>query len=217
MDLFWIIDAPAGTSLTETDRLLRQVEKILEKTPEVSTYSRRTGLQLGGGITEANEGDFFVRLKSLPRRPIEAVMDDVRDRVETSVPGLEIEMAQLMEDIIGDLTAVPQPIEIKLFSDDDKPLMTTAPQLADVIRKIPGVVDVKDGIVLAGDALIIQVDRDKAALEGVDPEQMTKTISAYLSGLVTTQIQQTPKMIGVRVWNATAEPEHGATNCGASI
>lgn len=197
--------APAGTSLTETDRLLRQVEKILEKTPDVSTYSRRTGLQLGGGITEANEGDFFVRLKPLPRRPIEAVMDDVRSRVETSVPGLEIEMAQLMEDIIGDLTAVPQPIEIKLFSDDDKALMTTAPQLADVIRKIPGVVDVKDGITLAGDALIVHVDRDKAALEGVDPEEMTKTISAYLSGIVTTQIQQTPKMIGVRVWNSTQD------------
>ncbi|HMI37197.1 MAG TPA: efflux RND transporter permease subunit, partial [Steroidobacteraceae bacterium] len=55
-----------GTSLSETDRLLRQVEQILRATPEVQTYSRRTGLQLGGGITEADEGDFFVRLK--PKR-----------------------------------------------------------------------------------------------------------------------------------------------------
>ena len=59
-----------GTSLTETDRLLRQVEAILRATPEVQTYSRRTGLQLGGGLTEANTGDFFVRLKPFPRRDI---------------------------------------------------------------------------------------------------------------------------------------------------
>ena len=108
----------AGTSLTETDRLLRRVEAILRATPEVKTYSRRTGLQLGGGLTEANTGDFFVRLKPLPRRDIDTVMDEVRGKVEHQVPGLEIELAQLMEDLIGDLTAVPQPIEIKLYSDD---------------------------------------------------------------------------------------------------
>src|SRR5690349_4598957 len=106
-----------GTSLTETDRLLRQVEAILRATPEVQTYSRRTGLQLGGGLTEANTGDFFVRLKSFPRRDIETVMDEVRKKIEQGVPGLQIELAQLMEDLIGDLTAVPQPIEIKLYSD----------------------------------------------------------------------------------------------------
>src|SRR5882672_10106468 len=89
-----------GTSLTETDRLLRRVEAILRATPEVDTYSRRTGLQLGGGLTEANMGDFFVRLKPLPRRDIEVVMDEVRKKVEGQVPGLEIELAQLMEDLI---------------------------------------------------------------------------------------------------------------------
>ncbi len=88
----------------------------------MQTYSRRTGLQLGGGITEANTGDFFVRLKPPPRRGIEAVMDDVRIRIERHIPGLEIETAQLMEDLIGDLTSVPQPIEIKLYSDNEKTL-----------------------------------------------------------------------------------------------
>lgn len=192
--------SPSGTSLTETDRLLRQVETILQHTPEVETYSRRTGLALGGTLTEANEGDFFVRLKPFPRRPIEVVMDDVRRRVEHSVPGLEIEMAQLMEDLIGDLTAVPQPIEIKIFSDNGKLLMKLGPKVARSIRQIPNVVDVKDGIVLAGDALDIQVDRDKASLEGVDPDEATRMLSNFLTGTITTQIKKGPKMIGVRVW-----------------
>ncbi len=192
--------APAGTSLTETDRLLRQVEAILERTPEVQTYSRRTGLQLGGGLTEANQGDFFVRLKPPPRRAIQQVMDEVRKEVEHSVPGLQIEMAQLMEDLIGDLTAVPQPIEIKLFSDNEKQLLDLAPKVAAAIEQVRGVVDVKDGVVLAGDALDIRVDREKAALEGVQPAAVTTMLHAYLTGLVTTQIQKGPKMVSVRVW-----------------
>jgi len=189
-----------GTSLTETDRLLRRVEAVLRETPEVETYSRRTGLQLGGGLTEANTGDFFVRLKPLPRRDIETVMDEVRQKVEHQVPGLEIELAQLMEDLIGDLTAVPQPIEIKLYSDDGNLLLKLGPKVAAAIGHIPGVVDVKSGIVLAGDALNIQVDRVKASLEGVDPDGVTQMVSNYLSGVVTTQIQSGPKMIGVRAW-----------------
>jgi CzcA family heavy metal efflux pump len=188
-----------GTSLKETDRLLRQVESILQQTPDVQTYSRRTGFALGGTFTEANEGDFFVRLKPFPRRPIETVMDDVRSRIEHSVPGLQIEMALLMEDLIGDLTAVPQPIEIKVFSDDGRLLLRLGPKVAEAIQKIPGVVDVKDGIVLAGDALDIRVNRDKASLEGVTPEEITGTLSDFLTGAVTTRIQQGPKMVGVRV------------------
>lgn len=191
---------PPGTSLTETDRLLRQVESILQSTPEVDTYSSRTGLRLSGGLTEANEGDFFIRLKPFPRRDINTVMNDIRARVEQSVPGIAIEMAQLMEDLIGDLTAVPQPIEIKLYSDDGAQLIRLGPQVAETIKKIPGVVDVRDGVVFAGDALNIWVDRVKASLEGVNPESVTQMLSDYLSGVVTTHVQRGPKMIGVRVW-----------------
>jgi CzcA family heavy metal efflux pump len=204
--------AESGTSLSETDRLLRQVETILQATPEVDTYSRRTGLQLGGGLTEANEGDFFVRLKPQPRRDIDEVIDDVRQQVEKNVPGLEIEMAQLMEDLIGDLTAVPQPIEIKLYSDDGALLSATAPRIAKAIAQIPGVVDVKDGIVLAGDALTITVDRAKAALEGMDPDAVTQAVDALLDGApAATKIESGPKLIGMRAWI----PEKSRRTAGA--
>ena len=189
-----------GTSLTETDRLLRQAEAIIKATPEVETYSRRTGTQLGGGLTEANQGDFFIRLRPPPRRPIASVMDDVRARIEHNVPGLEIELAQLMEDLIGDLTAVPQPVEIKIFADDPGQLATLARKIAAVIGGIRGVVDIKDGINPAGDALEIHIDRVKAALEGVDPDAVTRMLGDNLSGTVTTQVQQGVKMVGVRVW-----------------
>ena len=189
-----------GTSLTETDRLLQQVEAIIKANPYVDTYSRRTGTQLGGGVTEANEGDFFVRLKAGPRPPIETVMDDIRVQVERNVPGLKIELAQLMEDLIGDLTSVPQPIEIKLFSDNPEALQAAAHKVVAAIDKVSGVVDTRDGIRPAGDALDIRVDRVKAALEGMNPDSITQILQGYLSGIVTTQIQKGPKLVGVRVW-----------------
>ncbi len=198
----FILDYKAlpGTSLTETDRLLRQVETIIEKTPEADSYSRRTGLSLGGGITEANEGDFFIHLKPLPRRDIETIMAEVRQKVELQVPGLRIETAQLMEDLIGDLTAVPQPIEVKLFGDDSSVLRKIAPQVADRIGKINGVVEVFNGITIAGDAVEIRVDRIKAAIEGLDPDGVTRQLQDLVGGNVASQIQVGDKLIGVRVW-----------------
>ncbi len=191
--------APPGTSLTETDRLLRQVERILSTIPEVASYSRRTGAQLGGGITEANQGDFFIRLKPPPRRSVWQIMDDVRQRVHNLVPGLNIEMAQLMEDLIGDLTAVPQPIEIKLFGNDTKELLQTAPKVAAAIHKVNGVVDVRSGVVYAGDALVIKVNRDKAALQGIDPGAVTQRIKTYFKGIVTTKVRHGIRMVGIRL------------------
>lgn len=189
-----------GTSLAETDRLLRQVEAIIKANPYVDTYARRTGTQLGGGVTESNQGDFSVRLKSGQRPPIATVMDDIRGRIEHSVPGLSIEMSQLMEDEIGDLTAVPQPIEIKLYGDNPEQLQATARRVQAAITAVPSVVDTRDGINPAGDALVIHVDPVKAALEGMTPNAIAQTAREYLTGIVATQIQSGPKLVGVRVW-----------------
>ena len=191
--------SPPGTSLQETDRLLRQVEAIIRANPYVDTYSRRTGLQLGGGLTEANQGDFFVRLKSGSRPDTEAVMEQVRNQVEQHVPGLDIELSQLMEDLIGDLVAVPQPIEIQLYGDDPAQLSATAGKVAAAVGRIGGVVGVRNGINPAGDALTVQVDPARAALEGLDPASVTDQVAAAIDGTVAAQLPTDGKVVGVRV------------------
>ena len=193
--------AAPGTSLAETDRLLRQAEALIQGMPEVANYSRRTGLQLGGGLTEANQGDLFIRLKPLPRRDIEEVMVDLRGQIEARVPGLQIETLQLMEDLIGDLTAVPQPIEVKLFSDDMPSLRKAAPQVAKLLAAIPGLIEVRDGQRVSGDAIEIHVDRIRAAFEGLDPEAVTRQIEVLIGGKVISQIQSGEKLIDVRLWS----------------
>jgi multidrug efflux pump subunit AcrB len=191
--------AQPGAALTDTDRLLRQVEQIIVATPEVASYSRRTGVQLGGGLTEADEGDFFIRLKGGSRRSIDAVMADIRQQAEAKVPGLQIETAQLMEDLIGDLTAVPQPIEVKLFGDDPKVLADSAKRVGDSIGKINGIVEVVDGLRVAGDALTIKVDPAAALQQGLDPDAISTQVEALVAGSAATRLRIGEQLVTVRV------------------
>lgn len=192
--------APPGASLKETNRLLAKAAKVIDADPAVQTWSLRTGTQLGGGITEANTGDFFIRLKPFPRPPIWTVMERIRHKVQDRAPSLDVDTGQLMEDIIGDLTSRPRPVVIKLFGDNDKQLMALAPKIAHRISKIRGVVEVRDGIVVAGSSLDVRVNARKAALVGLTPSAVTSQLKAYLHGLVATQVQKGIRFVGVRVW-----------------
>ena len=192
--------SPPGTSLEETDRLLRKVQAIIHANPYVDTYSRRTGLQLGGGLTEANLGDFFVRLKNGARPSTSAVMEHIREQVAARVPGLEVDVSQLMEDMIGDLTAVPQPIAVKLFSDNVGQLDAAAKKVAAQLGKVPGVVSVRNGINPAGNAIEVHVDPVKAALLGLDPQSVVSQVATAAAGSIAAELPQGPKMVAVRVW-----------------
>jgi len=176
---------PAGSSLSETNRVVGHVEQMLREVPEVESTSRRTGLQLGlASVTEANTGDVLVKLKSKRDRDVEEVMADVRARIKQEEPALDVDFIQVLQDMIGDLTSAPQPIQIKLFSEDPKQLETWAPKVADAIGKINGVVDLLNGIdnTISGPAVTFQVDPSVAARTGFTAEEIAVDASAILEG-----------------------------------
>jgi multidrug efflux pump subunit AcrB len=191
--------SPPGTSLSETHRMLMGVEAILMDTPEVESYSRRTGTQLGFFLTEPNDGDFLVKLKARRDRTIFQVMDEVRSRVNASQPSLTIEFGQLMMDVIGDLTNNPSPVEIKIFGEDSNVLQETAQEVSRLIEHVPGVVDVFSGIVIAGPSLILRVDPLKAALAGLDVTQVQDQAETVIRGKAESVILRGEKLIAVRV------------------
>jgi len=188
-----------GTSLDETGRQVGQIDALLKANPDVLTFSRRLGAGLGGNLGQSYHGDYFVRLKPHHGKPTEEVAAAVASEVATKVPGVEVEVAQLMEDLIGDLTAVPQPIEVKLYASDPNILYGQAKKVAAVIGQINGVIEVKDGVRLAGDALDVQVDPVRAGMEGVAPAEVETQLSAALTGLTATTLAQASKAVDVRV------------------
>ena len=115
------------------------------------------------------------------------------------MPGVQVELAQLMEDLIGDLTAVPQPIEVKLYATDPSALIPQAEKVAAAISKISGVVEVKSGVKLAGDALDLRIDPVRAGIEGVTPDDVSRAVARRPHRIIATQLPQATKTIGVRV------------------
>ncbi|WP_375382565.1 efflux RND transporter permease subunit [uncultured Sphingomonas sp.] len=190
---------PAGTSLDETGREMAQVDAMLHADPDVLTFSRRLGTGLGGDLGQSYHGDYFVRLKPAHARPTEEVAAAIAGRVTAEVPGVQVEVAQLMEDLIGDLTAVPQPIEIKLFVADPALLYPQARKVAALIGRIDGVVEVKDGVQLAGDAIDVHIDPIRAGFEGTTPADVQAALDASLTGTVATALPQATKSVDVRV------------------
>jgi len=181
---------PSGSSLTETNRVLQHVEQILRDTPEVEVTSRRTGLQMGlAAVTEANYGDFTVKLKNKRSRSIDDVMADVREEIKRTEPELDVEFTQVLQDMIGDLSNAPEPIQIKLFSNDQSLLNRLGPKVQDAIGKIPGVVDTQNGIdnTVSGPATSFQISSVLAARFGFTPQEVAEDATAILDGLPTTE------------------------------
>ncbi|HEV3040426.1 MAG TPA: efflux RND transporter permease subunit [Candidatus Angelobacter sp.] len=195
---------PPGSSLEETNRVVSHVEAILHDIPEVESTSRRTGLQLGlAAVTEANTGDISVKLKAKRKRSADEIIDDVRTTVKKEEPRIDIDVKQLLQDMIGDLTGAPEAVVIKMFSEDANLLSQTAPRVADAISKIdlpPGkpkegdeeaggtIVDLKNGIenITSGPAQEFRVAPGVAARAGFTAEEVSTDATALLQGVPAT-------------------------------
>ena len=179
---------PPGSSLSETNRVLDHVERILHETPEVESTSRRTGLQLGlAAVTEANTGDVSVKLKAKRHRAIVDVIADVRARIKATEPELDVEFIQVLQDMIGDLSNAPEPIQIKIFSNDPALLEQLGPRTGDAIGKLAGVVDVRNGSenTFSGPATNFQINPVVAGRLGFTPAEVAEDATAILDGVTT--------------------------------
>lgn len=200
---------PPGTSLAETDRICRQIEEKLGETPEIQAYSRRTGAALGFHLTYPHDGDFLVRLKprAQRKRAVTAIMDELRDQLHEEVPGVEIEFAQILQDLIGDLAGAPKPIEVRIFGDDIKTLQALAPEVGKRVKAVKGVVDEFDGVAQSGPEVELTVEPQQAAAVGMTPESVSAAVNTALYGdVVTTLVQNGERQVPVRVLSRRGPP-----------
>lgn len=188
-----------GTSLTETNRMLMHIEEILRATPEVESFSRRTGARLALAIAEPNTGDFLVKLKQTRSRSTEQVIEELRAKSNEAEPALSFEFPGVLGDLIGDLTWSPRPVEIKIFSTDTELLKTKAEEIAKAIEGIPGVVDVEDGLVVAGPSMRLRTDLADAARTGLTPRALGQEIQSTMIGSISSYVLQGDRTYNVRV------------------
>jgi CzcA family heavy metal efflux pump len=191
--------SPPGTSLEETDRILREVEKIIVTIPEVETYSRRTGTEMGFFITEPNSGDYLIQLKRKRKRSTEEVIEDIRARVEATQPALQIDFGQVFGDMLGDLMASVQPIEVKVFGNDRKKLEEFSKEIAGIVEEVQGTADVFDGIIIAGPYVVMQPDATTLARYGLSPAELQFQAQTMLEGNIIGTVNEKEQFTNVRM------------------
>ena len=192
-------NSPPGTSLEETDRMLREVEKLLVKVPEVEAYSRRTGTQMGFFITEPNRGDYLIQLKKSRTKTTEEVISDIRKQVEASQPALRIDFGQVVNDMLGDLMTSVQPIEIKIFGNEPARLKELSKNVAGIVSQVEGTADVFNGIVIAGPSINIEPNYATLAQFGITPANLQYQLQSALEGNVAGTVYNREQLSNIRL------------------
>ncbi|HEY0244954.1 MAG TPA: efflux RND transporter permease subunit [Mucilaginibacter sp.] len=191
--------SPPGTSLEETDRMLREVEKIIIKQPDVQAYSRRTGTQMGFFITEPNTGDYLIQLKKDHAKTTEDVSADIRHEIEATQPSLRVDFGQVITDMLGDLMESSQPIEVKVFGEDQQILQKLSKEVAAQVAAVKGTADVFDGIVIAGPSVSIVPDYTKLAQYNITPTNLQFQAQTALEGNIVGNLYEPQQLPNIRM------------------
>ncbi len=190
---------PPGTSLQESNRVLLHIEQFIRETPEVESYSRRTGARLALAIAEPNTGDFLIKLKRKRERSLDDVTAELRRKITTSEPAIEVEFPHILEDLVGDLAWSPQPIEIKVYNDDERLYKETAHRIEEWLPKVRGVVDVINQTIVIGPSVNFRVDPLKAQRAGFTVKDVAELQAAMLDGTLVSDMIRGDRLIGIRV------------------
>jgi CzcA family heavy metal efflux pump len=191
--------SPPGTSLEETDNILRNVETIITAIPEVVTYSRRTGTQMGFFITEPNDGDYLIQLKNNRKRTTEQVIEDIRARIEATQPSLEIDFGQVIGDMLGDLMESVQPVEVKIFGSNPKKLEVLSKQVANIVAHLNGTADVFDGIIITGPSVNLEPDAARLTQFGITPANLQYQVQTMLEGNIVGTVKEKEQFTNIRM------------------
>lgn len=188
-----------GTSLEETDRELKEVDKILESIPEVEIYSRRTGTEMGFFITEPNSGDYLIQLKKDRNKTTEEVIEEIRLKIDATGLPLTADFGQVIGDMLGDLITSVQPIEIKIFGNDEKVLQKYSKQVADIVSHVKGTADVFDGIVIAGPSIQVTPNLTALGQYNITPKDFQYQVQTLLEGNVIGNLFDTQQFTPIRI------------------
>lgn len=193
---------PPGTSLDETNRILKEVDKIVSSNESVDHYSRRTGTQMGFFITEQNVGDYLIHLKDNRKKTTDEVIDEIRTELQRINLPLEVDFGQVVNDMLGDLMSSVQPIEIKIYGDRPEMIRDYADKVADIIDSVLGTADVFNGVVIAGPTMEYKPNNEQLARYDLSPDDFQFQVQNYIEGNVIGNIQEKEQMTGIRLFTS---------------
>lgn len=218
--------ASPGTRLDESDRLGRLAERMLIAVPEVTHVSRRTGRaeldehaenvnhsEIDVGLREPREdkpgwGNAVLRFipglssfgQKVVGRPRNEVIADIRDRL-TSMPGVVLNIGQPISHRLDHImSGIRAQVAVKVFGTDLATLRTKAAEIEELMRGIPGVVDLAVEPQVEISQIRVEVLREEAARYGLAPGDVAEALETAFKGRVVSEVLDDQRTFDLVVW-----------------
>ena len=193
------LEMPPGTSLDETDRVAGEVEEMLRRQPEVQDVFAVVGSSaMDGGVGQAS-----IRAKLKGRGMIDPLQSRIRPEL-AKLPGVKYAVDLSANTLVGMMvpSAVSvrsRPFQLSVQGNNLADLDAASAQVADALRRVPGVVDVDRTLRVGRPELQVQVDRARAADLGISTAQVGATVRALINGETATKYRQGDRELDVVV------------------
>ena len=184
------VEMPDGTRLEATDEVVEELEKPLDRRPElVEAWVAEIGTQGGGRAAGGGEAPHY--------GSISVDLVDVEDQTSSSDNFIK-ELRSTYDDVAGANITVEKaemgpptgaPVSIEISGPELATLQKVARRVKDEIRSIPGLIDLKDDLELTRPEVHVLVDRQQAAMADVDTRQIAQTVRTAISGTTASTIR----------------------------
>lgn len=196
------IETDKGSTLEDTDVIVRQVEDRLLDIPEVETVFTSVGssgsmmMSVGGGGT--NSSTIYVKLspKNERDRGVEIVAEEIREKL-AGIAGAKYSVSVM--DATLSMGGSESPVAVEISGDDLDMLKEIATEVADIVRATPGTREVTSSITDGNPEMQIRIDRARAAAYGLTPMQVASEIKNAMDGTVATRYKVEGQEIDVKL------------------
>ncbi|HPF27186.1 MAG TPA: efflux RND transporter permease subunit [Steroidobacteraceae bacterium] len=178
------VSTPNGTSLTETDRALRFVERELERMPQVKSWFANLGHgnpQIYYNHITRNEAtnyaELFVQLHAYDTRSTTQELQQLRERLE-SYPNARFRVKEFTNG-----PPVSAPISVRLIGPDLAILDQLAAEVEALLESIEGTRDIDNPLKVPRTNLRLDVDTQKASLLGVPSVEFDRAVRLAVAGI----------------------------------
>ena len=180
---------PPGTGLRPSSEIAESVERSLMQVPEIRALIRRTGrAELDEHAEGVNTTEIVATLDANSERSREAIIEDVREALQT-VPGINTGVEQPLAHLISHmLSGVKAQIAIKIFGDDLDQLRRWAAEIEHAIGGVPGVKDLQVEPQITVPQLRIEIDPFALSEFGLTRMEVTDLVQTAMNGMVVSEI-----------------------------
>ncbi|MCL6477947.1 MAG: efflux RND transporter permease subunit [Peptococcaceae bacterium] len=196
------IRTPQGTSIEETDRVVREVRDWAARQPGVKMASAiaggRADLWFGGGTSvegiSPSRGQVIVKLDRKVAAP-EGVAGRWREEFKKMYPGVSINPY-----VISSGPPVGDPISVHIYGDDIEKLRAISQDIKDRITKIPGAYNIQDDFGLDRHTLEFEINRPMMDQQLVSYADLSRTLRLASEGIKISQFDNGKDLIDINMY-----------------